>query len=58
MMKGLVGCRAGLVATVMAGLWLLLAPLAHALEMVDDRGVRVTLAQSPQRVVSVLPSLT
>ena len=57
-MKGLVGCRAGRVATVLAGLWLLLAPLAHALEMVDDRGVRVMLAQSPQRIVSVLPSLT
>jgi iron complex transport system substrate-binding protein len=38
------------------GLWLL-AP-AHALQVTDDRGVTVTLAQSPQRIVSLLPSLT
>jgi len=31
---------------------------AWALEIVDDRGVRVTLALAPQRIVSVLPSLT
>ena len=41
--------------------WLLcmaaLAP-AHALQLTDDRGVSVTLAQSPQRIVSLLPSLT
>ena len=35
----------------------LLAP-AHALQLTDDRGVSVTLAQSPQRIVSLLPSLT
>lgn len=58
MMKKLVLRRTSLVAAVLAGLCLLLAPLAHALEMVDDRGVRVRLAQSPQRIVSVLPSLT
>ncbi len=34
-----------------------LAP-AHALQITDDRGVTVTFAQSPQRIVSVLPSLT
>lgn len=34
-----------------------LAP-AHALQLTDDRGVSVTLAQSPQRIVSLLPSLT
>ena len=34
-----------------------LAP-AHALQVTDDRGVSVTFAQSPQRIVSVLPSLT
>ena len=31
---------------------------AHALQVTDDRGVTVTLAQSPQRIVSLLPSLT
>ena len=31
---------------------------AHALQLTDDRGVSVTLAQSPQRIVSLLPSLT
>ena len=33
-----------------------LAP-AHALQITDDRGVTVTFAQSPQRIVSVLPSV-
>ncbi|NML84264.1 ABC transporter substrate-binding protein [Polaromonas sp.] len=45
-----------------AALWLVLclaalAP-AHALQLLDDRGVSVTFAQSPQRIVSLLPSLT
>ena len=31
---------------------------AHALQLTDDRGVSVTFAQSPQRIVSILPSLT
>ncbi len=31
---------------------------AQALEIIDDRGVRVVLAQPPQRIVSVLPSLS
>jgi iron complex transport system substrate-binding protein len=31
---------------------------AQALEVVDDRGVTVSFAQSPRRIVSVLPSLT
>ena len=31
---------------------------ARALELVDDRGARLQLAQPPQRIVSVLPSLT
>jgi iron complex transport system substrate-binding protein len=34
-----------------------LAP-AHALQLTDDRGVSVTFAQTPQRIVSLLPSLT
>jgi iron complex transport system substrate-binding protein len=31
---------------------------AHALELVDDRGVTVVVPASPKRVVSLLPSLT
>lgn len=32
--------------------------VAHALQITDDRGVTVTFASSPQRIVSLLPSLT
>lgn len=41
-------------------LGLLIGGAAHAADvtLTDDRGVTVTLAQSPQRIVSVLPSLT
>lgn len=41
-------------------LWLGLLSLApaQALQVTDDRGVTVTLAQTPQRIVSLLPSLT
>jgi iron complex transport system substrate-binding protein len=48
--------RRAIVATV----WLLvlLCPMARAVEVVDDRGMRIVLAQPPQRIVSVLPSLT
>jgi len=38
-------------------LFLAVAP-AHALQLTDDRGVSVSFAQSPQRIVSLLPSLT
>lgn len=31
---------------------------AQALQLTDDRGVSITLAQSPQRIVSLLPSLS
>ena len=31
---------------------------SHALQLVDDRGVTVSFAQSPKRIVSLLPSLT
>ncbi|MEO8542439.1 MAG: helical backbone metal receptor [Burkholderiaceae bacterium] len=46
--------------TVVVLLWLLvlLCPAARAQQIVDDRGVRTTLGQPPQRIVSVLPSLT
>lgn len=45
-----------------AAAWLALLPLAlagtaQAIQVVDDRGVTVTLAQPPQRIVSLLPSL-
>ena len=43
-------------------LWVLLAyspwGQAQALQLTDDRGVTVHFAQSPQRIVSLLPSLT
>lgn len=43
--------------------WLLIALCiltlrAQALQLVDDRGVTVTLPQAPRRIVSLLPSLT
>ena len=38
--------------------FLLFCSAAQALQVTDDRGVTVTFAQTPQRVVSMLPSLT
>lgn len=44
--------------------WLAIAALAawacmaHAIDVVDERGVTVSLPQSPQRIVTLLPSLT
>ena len=46
--------RSWLAATAL----LLLALPAQALQLVDDRGVSVELAAAPQRIVSLLPSLT
>ncbi|MES2362458.1 MAG: helical backbone metal receptor [Pseudomonadota bacterium] len=42
------------------GMLLCLAAMgpAHALQLTDDRGVTNTFAQTPQRIVSMLPSLT
>lgn len=37
---------------------LLTTVCAHALQLVDDRGVTVTITQPPKRIVSLLPSLT
>lgn len=34
------------------------AGVAHAFEITDDRGITVTFTQPPQRIVSLLPSLT
>jgi len=41
---------------LLAALWCCAS--ASALELTDDRGVAVTLAAPPQRIVSLLPSLT
>ena len=41
-----------------AGLALTGAVMAQAVQVVDDRGVTVSFAQSPQRIVSLLPSLS
>lgn len=60
----MVDVRWGRVLTVRAGLavvacWLGLVALpAQALQAVDDRGVTVVLPRAPQRIVSLLPSLT
>jgi iron complex transport system substrate-binding protein len=37
---------------------LLASTQAQAIEVIDDRGVKVSFAQPPQRIVSILPSLT
>jgi iron complex transport system substrate-binding protein len=39
-------------------LWICLWLPAQALQITDDRGVKVTLPAAPQRIVSLLPSLT
>ena len=44
--------------TALLLLCLLIAPLVQALQVTDDRGVSVTFSHSPQRIVSLLPSLT
>ena len=49
---------AWLICLLVTGLWLGSAGTAHALQVTDDRGVPVTFTQSPQRIVSLLPSLT
>lgn len=46
------------IAFLLPLLCLALAWPARALQVTDDRGVTVTLAQAPQRIVSLLPSLT
>jgi iron complex transport system substrate-binding protein len=43
---------------LLLGLALCCALPAAALQITDDRGVPVTLARSPQRIVTLLPSLT
>jgi len=41
-----------------AVLILFFCSMAQALQVTDDRGVTVTFTQTPQRIVSMLPSLT
>jgi iron complex transport system substrate-binding protein len=43
---------------LLAALLLVLPFAAHALQITDDRGVTITLPALPQRIVSLLPSLT
>jgi iron complex transport system substrate-binding protein len=49
--------RARVFAFLLAGL-LLVGGVARAVTVTDDRGVLLTLMQPPQRIVSLLPSLT
>ncbi len=44
--------------SVLLLLMLLVSHAAQAFQVVDDRGIKVTFAQAPQRIVSLLPSLT
>ncbi len=46
------------IAAALLLLGLALTAPARALQLTDDRGVTVTFAQTPQRIVSLLPSLT
>jgi iron complex transport system substrate-binding protein len=41
----------------LSGLLLALAAQAHAVTVTDDRGVAVTLAHPPQRIVTLMPAL-
>ncbi|HQR99550.1 MULTISPECIES: helical backbone metal receptor [unclassified Polaromonas] len=50
--------RVGVRAALLLLLTFLAVAPAHALQLIDDRGVSVSFAQSPQRIVSLLPSLT
>ena len=54
-----VWARVGVRATLwLPMLFVLASNVAHALQLTDDRQVTVTFAQSPQRIISLLPSLT
>ena len=45
-------------ATYLTLLCVLMTAPVQALQITDDRGVTVTFAQTPRRIVSLLPSLT
>ena len=44
--------------SALLGVCLMAMAPAHAFELTDDRGISVSFAHSPQRIVSLLPSLT
>ncbi len=46
------------VRRVLAACVLMSVAVAHAFEVTDDRGIKVSFAKPPQRIVSLLPSLT
>lgn len=50
--------RAGVRAALLLWLACLALAPAYALQLTDDRGVSVSFSHSPQRIVSLLPSLT
>ncbi len=43
---------------ILGFIFLMVMSTAHAYQITDDRGVTVSFAQPPQRIVSLLPSLT
>jgi iron complex transport system substrate-binding protein len=47
-----------LVAAALLAFSGMMATAAHALQVTDDRGVTITLPATPQRIVSLLPSLS
>ena len=49
--------RGRLVTLILTG-WLLAAGAVQSLQVTDDRGLTVTFSRAPQRIVSLLPSLT
>ncbi len=55
-MRNWIGSRC--LPACLALLTLLAAGAAQALQLTDDRGVTVTFTRAPQRIVSLLPSLT
>ncbi len=50
--------RHGALKTFLLVAGMLVLPAVHALQITDDRGVVVNLPHAPQRIVSLLPSLT
>ena len=42
----------------LAAILILLAGVVHAVEAIDDRGLRIDIPRPPQRIVSLMPSLT
>ncbi len=47
-----------LVMAIMVSLAMVMPAHAGAVQLIDDRGVNVTLQQVPERIISLLPSLT